>query len=243
MSDEGTIDTRRDLVRAQYARPTRLQTRGAVWRDDPERGSPKDAAFTAVVAAQPARVLELGCGTGEFAARIDAALPDAEVVATDLSSGMVKEARARGLAAQVVDATRLPCPDASFDVVCALWMLYHVPDLDRTLTEIRRVLRPDGRFVGATNGIEHTADLRALGGLPRATTQFMTETAHETLAAHFADTVVQRFSPVAVLDHAAAQAYIGSFAPDAAATVASYAGERTFHGRSCVITATGPRTG
>lgn len=44
---------------------------------------------------------------------------------------------ARGVPTQVVDATHLPFEDNSFDLVAAMWMLYHVPDLERTLTEVR----------------------------------------------------------------------------------------------------------
>ena len=58
----------------------------------------------------------------------------------------------------------LPFGDEAFDVVAALWMLYHVPDVDRALAEIRRVLRPGGLFVAVTNGDGHLADLRREAG-------------------------------------------------------------------------------
>ena len=68
---------------------------------------------------------------------------------------------ARGVEARVADVQDLPFADDSFDVVAAMWMLYHVPDLDRGLAEVRRVLRPGGRLVAVTNGDGHTAELRA----------------------------------------------------------------------------------
>ena len=62
----------------------------------------------------------------------------------------------------------LPYADESFDVVAALWMLYHVPDVDRALAEVRRVLRPGGLFVAVTNGDGHVADLRREAGGDRS---------------------------------------------------------------------------
>ena len=53
-------------------------------------------------------------------------------------------------------------------MVAALWMLYHVPDVDRAIAEVRRVLRPGGLFVAVTNGDGHLADLRVeCGGVAR----------------------------------------------------------------------------
>ena len=67
------------------------------------------------------------------------------VTFVDLSQRMVELARARGIAdAHVGDVQELPFADASFDTVVAAWMLYHVPDLDRGLAEIARVLEPGG---------------------------------------------------------------------------------------------------
>jgi ubiquinone/menaquinone biosynthesis C-methylase UbiE len=44
------------------------------------------------------------------------------------------------------DAQALPFRDASFDAVIANHMLYHVPDISRSLGEVRRVLKPSGGF-------------------------------------------------------------------------------------------------
>src|SRR5439155_8279412 len=52
--------------------------------------------------------------------------------------------------------------DSTFDAVIANHMLYHVPDRESALAEIRRVLRPDGRFYAATVGRNHLRELSAL---------------------------------------------------------------------------------
>jgi SAM-dependent methyltransferase len=56
----------------------------------------------------------------------------------------------------------LPLPDAGCDVALAMHMLFHVPDLARGVAELRRVLRPGGVLLAATNGADH---LRELGDL------------------------------------------------------------------------------
>ena len=75
----------------------------------------------------------------------------AEVVAVDQSERMVELTRARGVDARVGDVQELPFEDETFDCAVAAWMLYHVPDLDRGLSELARVLRPGGRLVATTN--------------------------------------------------------------------------------------------
>ena len=141
------------VVAREYADESRLASRRAVHR----LGSGPDArqvVFDAVAEAAPRRVLELGPGEGELAERMQRAL-GSEVVALDQSPRMVELTRARGVEAVVGDAQELPFADGSFDCVVAAWVLFHVRDVDRTVREVRRVLRPTGRFVAATNS-EHT---------------------------------------------------------------------------------------
>ena len=57
-----------------------------------------------------------------------------------------------------VDIQDIPYPDDSFDVVIANMMLYHVPDLRKGLTEVRRVLKPGGSFYCATTGTHGIAE-------------------------------------------------------------------------------------
>lgn len=96
------------------------------------------------------QVLEIGCGLGTLAmnwARIGAA-----VTAIDLNATSVEQTRRRfalmGLKGRIaqMDARNLALPDASFDYVYSWGVLHHSPDLDRSLSEIMRVLRPGGGF-------------------------------------------------------------------------------------------------
>lgn len=95
------------------------------------------------------RVLDVGCGTGAYAAA--AAARAARYVAGDLSLGMLRGLPATVTARANLDLTALPFPDLSFDGVLANHMLYHVADKEAALHAIRRVLRPSGWLLAATN--------------------------------------------------------------------------------------------
>ena len=94
--------------------------------------------------------LDVACGTGALTRTLARIEPDATVIGTDFSWEMVRRAprdRAAGIAYLVGDATRLPFPDASVDVVTIAFGLRNLPDSDAGLHEMRRVLRPGGRLV------------------------------------------------------------------------------------------------
>jgi SAM-dependent methyltransferase len=174
-----------ELVRAEYEDEARFAARAAVWSastgEDPRR-----VAFEAVAESRPARVLEVGSGRGELAERIQREL-DVELVAIDQSERMVELARSRGVDARLGDAQELPFAAGSFDCVVAAWMLYHVADLDRGLSEIVRVLRPGGRLVAVTNTEFHLPELWGRFG-ERATRihEFNAENGEARLRKHFA---------------------------------------------------------
>jgi len=151
-------------VAREYATEDGLVGRRAAYRWATGPDAP-ELVFQAVAEVDPARVLEVGCGPGELAERIQRELA-ASVVAIDISPRMVDLTRERGVDARVGDAQSLPFTDGAFDCVVAAWMLYHVPSVDRALAEYARVLRPGGRLVAVTNYLDHLQELRALADKP-----------------------------------------------------------------------------
>ncbi len=97
------------------------------------------------------KVLEVGCGNGYVLSRY--ARQGADVVGVDITRTAVELCRQRfahmNLAGtfQEADAERLPFADATFDCVCSMGVLHHVPDTRRAVTEIHRVLKPGGRLI------------------------------------------------------------------------------------------------
>jgi ubiquinone/menaquinone biosynthesis C-methylase UbiE len=134
----------RPLVRKQF------DAIAASWDTmrDPTHLAPYEAALAAVDPA-PARALDLGTGTGQGAFAIARRFPATKVVGVDLADAMVAEAR-RNTPAELADrvsfesgdASALPFPDASFDLVAHANM---IPFFD----ELARVLVPGGQAMFA----------------------------------------------------------------------------------------------
>jgi len=171
-----------ELVAAEYVSERGLLARRDAYRYADGPDSPA-LAIAAVLEAKPRRVLEVGCGPGEASEQIAASGADVEAI--DISERMVELTRARGVSARVGDVQELPFEDSTFDAALAAWMLYHVPDVERAIAELARVLRPGGRLVAVTNGIDHLRELRALLGGDFPTRTFSDETAPELLGRHF----------------------------------------------------------
>lgn len=119
------------------------------------------------------RVLEVGCGTGLILQRLAARAEAAWGV--DMSHGMVRRARARGLDVVLGSATHLPFADESFDLVCSFKVLAHVPAIGRALSEIARVTRPGGRMALEFYNAWSLRYLAKRVGGPRATGNAQTE--------------------------------------------------------------------
>jgi len=113
------------------------------------------AAVQAAMACGP-RILEAGVGTGLSLGHYGR---DAEVYGIDLSEAMLRRAKAKVernrltqvRSLQVMDVCRLGYADATFDAVAAQFLITLVPDPERALDELARVLRPGGEIVLANH--------------------------------------------------------------------------------------------
>lgn len=111
--------------------------------------APQDAVLARLRRAGCRRVLDVGCGTGQLAARIRLELPGTTVVGCDFSEGMLRQAARRDAATGWVggDASRLPFGSRTFDAVVSTEAFHWFPDQGAVLREFRRVLRPEGHLL------------------------------------------------------------------------------------------------
>ena len=230
-----------EVVRAEYAEESRLEERIAAWQSL-TGPNPRELALEAVAEVRPRRVLEVGCGQGWASEWIQGEL-GAKVVAVDQSERMVELARQRGVDARVGDVQELSFENETFDAALAAWMLYHVPDLDRGLSELARVLRPGGRLVAVTNARESLHELWTLldaDRTPFSMAGFNSDNGAEVLRRHF-DRVEERQAAgtVTFTDREAAQRYVDSLVT-VSGTVPPFEGELVCSRRSTIFVAEKP---
>lgn len=114
------------------------------------------------------RVLELGCGNGAVWQTESERIPDnISAVLTDLSEGMAEKAKSslgkyENFEFMSMNAMDISFPDESFDKVIANHMLYHVPDIDKALCEICRVLKPGGKLISSTIAEKNMSEISEL---------------------------------------------------------------------------------
>lgn len=111
------------------------------------------------------RLLDLGTGTAAFLRQLGRRhMAFDEAIGIDSSPEMLARARVlpRGCRLSQADATKLPFPGQSFDVVSAIYLLHLLDRLERAavLAEVRRVMRPGGRLVVVTVAAPRSRMLR-----------------------------------------------------------------------------------
>jgi len=125
-----------DRIAPRYEAMNRILTFGldAAWRR---------RTITSLGLAEGARILDLACGTGDLYRLAQA--QGYEVIGADLSLGML-EAASSPLRGVEADGAHLPFATASFDGLTCGYALRNFTDLDATIAEMARVLRPGGRL-------------------------------------------------------------------------------------------------
>ncbi|MDP9333701.1 MAG: class I SAM-dependent methyltransferase [Actinomycetota bacterium] len=189
---------RQYLTGVQYASDANLASRQAIYRFQQPPVRAAAWALDLAVLRGNERILDVGCGNGMYLAEFARREHRGAVTGMDLSPGMLSAARTRSTVSLLVgDAQRLPFGDGSYDRVLAMHMLYHVPDRDLAISEMRRVLLPDGVVLVLTNSRRHLQEMNALIGdvahevlgrrnPERAYWRFSSESGDEELRRHFA---------------------------------------------------------
>lgn len=123
------------------------------------------------------RILELGCGNGAlWTENIDKLPKGIEVVLSDISDGMLRDARRAVLellseekrredgqfSFQVFDCKQIPFEEQSFDLVIANHLLFYCDDVEQVCLEVKRVLKETGKFVCSTYGSKHMKEITQL---------------------------------------------------------------------------------
>ncbi len=216
------------LAKEAYATPEQLEARRSIYSYRRPLLDLVDFAEDLIEWRGDERLLDVGSGPGHYIAGIRAKHPDVTAVAVDISEGMMSAARsATGQPAAAADVAALPFPDATFDVVLAMHMLYHVPKIPSAVAELHRVLRPHGVLLVSTNSHEHLGEVRTVFSqammtilrrqpppFTNAGDRFNLENGEEILAAKFADVRKRAaWGTLVVPDSAPVIRYIQSLRP------------------------------
>jgi SAM-dependent methyltransferase len=157
------------LRNKQYSNARNLQTRinlHRLYSTNPVNWF--EWVFDHIDLPETASILEVGCGPGRlWTANINRLPTDWHILLSDFSYGMLKEARSElaphtDIQYLACDILAIPLPPETFDLVIANHMLYHVAERPRALSEVVRLLKPGGKFLAATNGLNHMHQIKEL---------------------------------------------------------------------------------
>ncbi|HET7922882.1 MAG TPA: malonyl-ACP O-methyltransferase BioC, partial [Gammaproteobacteria bacterium] len=164
MPGETPFGLERHRVRAAFERAARDYDAAAVLQHEVGTRLLERLELTTLA---PARILDLGCGTGRATRVLRQRYPASRVVAADFAASMLRETRRRfrwrwrqpGLVC--ADAAALPFAEAGFDLVYCNLMLQWCDDLDACLHELRRVTGTHSLVLFSTLGPDTLRELRA----------------------------------------------------------------------------------
>ena len=118
------------------------------------------------IRTQPEMILDLGAGTGYGSKKLRKEFKKARIIQVDLSDAMLKKSKTKTYRFfsrdhfLCADASKIPLPDLSVDLVFSSLMMQWCNDLDAVFSEIRRVLKPGGLFIFTTFGPDSLKELR-----------------------------------------------------------------------------------
>lgn len=210
---ENKMDSQ-DRVKEQYKNADNLNARINLQSYNTNKEDWNEWFFRKMDIPEQSKILELGCGNGLLWNKNKDSIKDTwDISLSDFSEGMLECAKQnlnnKKIKYRVVDIQDIPYENESFDVIIARHMLYHVSDIDKALSEVKRVLKPNGRFYVSTNGKEHMQELKAIVEAydkdlkcnPQKLAQkFGIENGGEILSKYFSYVSVEEFNGQIVID-------------------------------------------
>jgi SAM-dependent methyltransferase len=166
----------------QYRTDVNLAARQSIYSYQHPRIDLQARVIDLAAPAAGETVVDVGCGNGMYLAELAGRGLVGGMLGVDMSPGMLTAARERlgtvagpvqlrgsgakaatgSVALLAADATALPIRDGVADLALAMHMLYHVPEPEHAVRELRRVTRPGGRVVIGLNGLGHLRELREI---------------------------------------------------------------------------------
>ena len=156
-------------VKEQYKSDKNLNLRSNLHSYNTNKVDFNKWCFNQMKFPKKARVLELGCGVGKFWYKNkDNIGNELNITLSDFSMSMLKVAKDKlkevdcDFKYKEINAEDIPYEDETFDIVIAQHMLYFVPNIEKALAEIKRVLSPNGIFYVSANSCDSMAELNEL---------------------------------------------------------------------------------
>jgi ubiquinone/menaquinone biosynthesis C-methylase UbiE len=159
--------TVKEYAKLQYKTHQNLTNRMNLWSYGSNSESLQKWVFSKIHLLDHERVLELGCGTGQLWVENFRNVPSTcSIVLSDFSKQMVGKAKENvqplnlPIKFEIIDAEKILYPNQVFDVVIGCHMLFHIPNIEKALLGINRVLKPAGRFISTTISRNHIRELK-----------------------------------------------------------------------------------
>jgi DNA-binding transcriptional MerR regulator/trans-aconitate methyltransferase len=156
-------------VREQYKSDKNLNIRNILHSYNINKVDFDNWCFNQINFPKKARILELGCGTGKFWFKNKESIDkNLDITLSDFSKSMLKIAKDKlkdmdyDFKYEEINVENIPYDDESFDIVIAEHMIYFAADIEKALSEIKRVLTRGGIFYVSANSCETMAELNKL---------------------------------------------------------------------------------
>jgi ubiquinone/menaquinone biosynthesis C-methylase UbiE len=158
-----------NVVREQYKSDKNLNIRNNLHSYNINKVDFDKWCFNQINFQKNAKVLEVGCGTGKLWYKNEGNIEESlNITLSDFSKGMLKSTKEKlkelnyDFKYKEINVEKIPYEDESFDIVIAKHMIYFAPDIEKALSEIKRVLVPGGMAYITANSCETMAELNKL---------------------------------------------------------------------------------